>query len=43
MTALTYWLWLSTLPGVGSQMKLALLEHFGGDPERIYFGEEGEY
>ena len=24
-------------------MKLALLEHFGGDPERIYFGEEGEY
>ena len=43
MAALQYWLWLSQLPRVNSQMKLALLEHFGGDPERIYFGEEGEY
>lgn len=43
MTALTYWLWLSTLPGVGNLMKLSLLDHFGGDPERIYYGEKDEY
>lgn len=43
MASLKYWLWLSTLPGMGSQMKLALLWHFGGDPEAVYYGEQGEY
>lgn len=42
MSALKYWLWLANLPKVGRQMKLALLEHFGG-PENIYFGEKEEY
>ena len=42
MSALKYWLWLANLPRVGSQMKLALLEHFGS-PEKIYFGEKEEY
>lgn len=42
MSALKYWLWLANLPGAGSQMKLALLEHFGS-PEGIYFGEKEEY
>ena len=42
MSALKYWLWLANLPRVGSQLKLALLEHFGG-PENIYFGEKEEY
>ena len=43
MASIKYWLWLSTLPRVGNQMKLALLEHFGRDPEAIYYGEEAEY
>lgn len=42
MSALKYWIWLANLPKVGSQLKLALLEHFGG-PENIYFGEKEEY
>ena len=42
MAALKYWLWLSMLPKVGSQMKLALLEHFE-DPDSIYHGDKEEY
>lgn len=42
MASLKYWLWLSTLPGVGNQMKLALLEHFG-EPDAAYYGDKGEY
>jgi len=42
MSSLKYWVWLASLPRVGSQMKLALLEHFG-EPEKIYFGEKEEY
>lgn len=42
MAGLRYWLWLSHLPRINSQMKLALLEHFG-TPEKIYFGEKEEY
>jgi len=42
MSILKYWVWLANLAGIGNQMKLALLEHFG-DPERIYFGEKEEY
>ncbi|MDE7245080.1 MAG: DNA-processing protein DprA, partial [Oscillospiraceae bacterium] len=42
MTALKYWLWLSLLQNVRNQMKLALLEHFGG-PDAVFFAEEGEY
>lgn len=42
MSTLKYWIWLAKLPGVGTRLKLALLEHFGG-PENIYFGEKEEY
>lgn len=42
MASLKYWLWLSRLPQVGSQLKLSLLEHFG-DPDKIYYGEKEEY
>ena len=42
MTAMKYWLWLSSLKGVPGRMKLSLLQYFG-TPERIYFGESGEY
>ena len=39
MAALKYWVWLQTLGGVSTQMKLALLEHFSS-PEEVYFGDE---
>ncbi len=42
MASLKYWIWLAQLPRVGSQQKLALLEHFGG-PDGIYYGEKEEY
>jgi len=42
MTSLKFWLWLSTLPHVSNQMKLALLQHFQ-EPENIYYGEKDEY
>lgn len=42
MASLKYWIWLAELPRVGSQLKLALLEHFGG-PDAIYYGEKEEY
>lgn len=42
MTAMKYWLWLSSLRGVPNQMKLSLLGYFG-TPERIYMADSGEY
>ena len=40
MAALKYWVWLTTLPGLGERAKLQLLAHFGS-PEEIYFAPEG--
>ena len=31
MAALKYWVWLTTLPGLGERAKLQLLAHFGID------------
>ena len=42
MASLKYWLWLTNLEGLTIRQRLALLEHFG-QPEKIYFGESGEY
>lgn len=42
MASLKYWLWLSQLEGVSPQQRLSLLEHFG-QPDKIYFGDSGEY
>lgn len=39
MAALKYWVWLTTLPGLGQRTKLQLLEHFAS-PEEIYFAPE---
>ena len=41
MAALKYWVWLATLPGVGSRAKLQLLEHFSS-PEEIYYAQSEE-
>lgn len=41
MAALKYWVWLTTLPGLGQRTKLQLLEHFAS-PEEIYFAPEKE-
>lgn len=41
MSTLKYWLWLSELPGLRSQTRLRLLEHFGS-PENIYYADAGE-
>lgn len=41
MSALKYWLWLTELPGLRNQTRLALLEHFGS-PEDIYYADSGE-
>ena len=41
MAALKYWVWLTTLPGLGQRTKLQLLEHFAS-PEGIYFAPEEE-
>ena len=38
---LKYWLWLTNLPGLQNQTRLALLRHFGS-PEDIYYADEGE-
>lgn len=38
---LKYWLWLTNLPGLKNQTRLALLHHFGS-PEDIYYADEGE-
>ncbi len=42
MASLKYWLWLASLPKLSLRAKLALLEHFG-EPDRIYYSEQGEY
>ena len=41
MSALKYWVWLTTLPGLGQRTKLQLLEHFAS-PEEVYFAPEEE-
>ena len=41
MAALKYWVWLTTLPGLGQRTKLQLLEHFAS-PEEIYFAPQEE-
>ena len=41
MAALKYWVWLTTLPGLGQRTKLQLLENFAS-PEEIYFAPEEE-
>ena len=41
MAALKYWVWLATLPGLGTHTRLQLLEHFDS-PEDIYYADEGE-
>ena len=41
MAALKYWVWLATLPGLGTRTRLQLLEHFDS-PEDIYYADEGE-
>ena len=38
---LKYWLWLSQLPGLSNQTRLALLEHFGA-PEKIFLADTAE-
>ncbi|MBE6963830.1 MAG: DNA-protecting protein DprA [Ruminococcaceae bacterium] len=38
---LKFWLWLTTLPGLTNQTRLALLRHFGS-PEDIFYAEPGE-
>ncbi|MBQ0038755.1 MAG: DNA-processing protein DprA [Clostridiales bacterium] len=42
MSALKYWIWLATLPGLQNRSKLLLLEHFSS-PEAIYYAEPEEY
>ena len=41
MAALKYWVWLAALPGVGSRVKLRLLEHFSS-PEEVYYAQPEE-
>lgn len=36
MSALKYWLWLTELPGLTNQTRLALLQHFP-TPEDVYY------
>lgn len=43
MAALKYWLWLSQLPRINSQTKLALLNHFNGDLDSLYHADKAEY
>ena len=38
---LKFWLWLTTMPGLTNQTRLALLRHFGS-PEDIFYAEPGE-
>lgn len=42
MSAIKYWLWLSTAAAVPPRAKTALLEHYGS-PEEMYFAPQGEY
>lgn len=41
MSALKYWLWLTSLPGLGNQARLSLLRSFP-DPEDIYYADQEE-
>ena len=41
MSALKYWLWLTELPGLTNQTRLALLRHFP-TPEDVYYAEAEE-
>ena len=41
MSALKYWLWLTNLPGLPNQTRLALLQRFG-DPEQIYYADQDQ-
>ena len=43
MAALRYWLWFTTRPSLKAGEAMAVLEHFGGDPERAYFADPEEY
>ena len=42
MSALKYWLWLTELPGLTNQTRLALLQHFP-TPEDVYYAEARRY
>lgn len=42
MSALKYWLWLTTRPSLKPGEAAALAERFGG-PERVYFADPAEY
>lgn len=41
MAALKYWVWLTTLHGLGNRSRLMLLEHFTS-PESVYYAPEEE-
>lgn len=41
MSALKYWIWLDTLPGLSHRSKLLLLEHFIS-PEEVYYAHAEE-
>lgn len=41
MSAIKYWLWLSTASKLGSKTRKALLLHYGG-PEELFFAPKGE-
>lgn len=42
MASLKYWVWLSSLPGIGALSANRLLDRFGS-PEQVFFAEEKEY
>ncbi len=42
MASLKYWVWLSSLQGIGAFTANRLLDRFGS-PEQIYFAEENDY
>lgn len=42
MSAIKYWLWLSTAARLSPRTTAALLEHYGS-PEEIFFAPKGEY
>ncbi|MGM9522125.1 MAG: DNA-processing protein DprA [Oscillospiraceae bacterium] len=42
MSELRYWIWFSSLRGIGARSTFELLEHFGS-PEAVYFAREQEY
>jgi DNA processing protein len=42
MASLKYWVWLSSLPGIGAYTANRLLDRFGS-PEQIFFADENDY